>query len=221
MPFILYILAGLALLGVIIGLIWRGSKRHSPLPCPSWLGWIVERDNPLFKVNSAREIIPHLHLQAGMKVLDLGCGPGRLTIPIAKLVGPSGRVTAFDLQEQMLRRVRKKAEREKLANIEFIPGAVGEGKLGKDRFERVLLVTVLGEIPEKQAALHEIFACLKPGGLLSITEVIADPHFLTRRKVRQVVGAAGLQETEFFGNRVSYTINWQKPKVGEWTTSSS
>jgi ubiquinone/menaquinone biosynthesis C-methylase UbiE len=128
-------------------------------------------------------------------------------------------VTAFDLQEKMLKRVREKAGREKLANIEFIPGAVGEGKLGRDRYERVLLVTVLGEIPDRQAALQEIFACLKPGGLLSITEVIADPHFQTRRKVREVVGAAGFQEAEFFGNRVSYTINWMKPNLddGRWS----
>jgi ubiquinone/menaquinone biosynthesis C-methylase UbiE len=145
-----------------------------------------------------------------MKVLDLGCGPGRLTLPIARQVGPTGRVTAFDLQEEMLRRVRAKADREKLDNIEFVQGAVGEEKLGKEEYDRVLLVTVLGEIPDQPAALQEIFACLKPGGLLSITEVILDPHFQALGKVRKVARAAGFQEAEFFGSRISYTINFEK-----------
>jgi ubiquinone/menaquinone biosynthesis C-methylase UbiE len=215
---ILYILAGLILLGAIIALAWRGSGRRSPIPCPSWLGWVVELNSPFLKINRASEIIEHLHLQSGMMVLDLGCGPGRLTIPTAKLVGTTGRVTAFDLQDKMLQRVREKTEKEKLTNIEFIQGAAGEGKLGKDRYDRVLLVTVLGEIPDRQAALQEVFVCLKPGGIVSITEVIADPHFQTRRKVRELAGAAGFQEAEFFGNRISYTINWMKPGMddGRW-----
>jgi ubiquinone/menaquinone biosynthesis C-methylase UbiE len=210
MPLALYILAGLALAGILAIGFWRGFFHHSPLPCPSWLGWLVERDNPLFKVNSARAILPHLDLQVGMKVLDLGCGPGRLTIPIARQVGPEGRVTAFDLQEQMLQRVREKAGREKLDNIEFMQGAIGEGKLGKGEYDRVLLVTVLGEIPDQPAALQEIFTCLKPGGICSITEVIADPHFQALGKVRKVVRAAGFREAEFFGSRISYTINFER-----------
>ena len=146
-----------------------------------------------------------------MKVLDFGCGPGRLTVPVAKQIGPSGTATAFDIQPEMLERVRAKAGQDKLVNIEYIQGAAGQGKLKKNEYDCVLLVTVLGEIPDKATAIKEIFESLKSGGLLSITEVIADPHFQTRKKVLEVVSSVDFKETGFFGNPISYTINFGKP----------
>ena len=182
MPFILYIFIGFICVIVIIALIWRVSSGYWSITCQTWLSWLVELDNPILKNNSAREIIPHLHLQSGMKVLDFGCGPGRLTIPVAKQVGSSGTVTAFDIQLEMLERVRAKADQEKVSNIEYAQGAAGEEKLQKNEYDCVLLVTVLGEIPDKGTAIKEIFESLKLGGILSITETIADPHFQTRKR---------------------------------------
>ncbi len=207
----LYIIFGVGILLVLVAIIWRLSSLRSSIPCPTWLGWLVELDNPLFRNNSAREIIRHLALEPGMTVLDFGCGPGRLTIPVAKRVGSGGKVTAFDIQAGMLQRVRSKAAAEKLDNIRFVQGGAGEGKLGREQYDRALLVTVLGEIPDRQTALAEIFDSLKHGGILSVTEVIADPHFQRRDSVRRVATAAGFVERAFFGNRVSYTINFEKP----------
>ncbi len=207
----LYIIFGVGILLALVAIIWRLSSLRSSIPCPTWLGWLVELDNPLFRNNSAREIIRHLALEPGMKVLDFGCGPGRLTIPVAKRVGSGGEVTAFDIQAGMLQRVRSKAAAEKLDNIRFVQGGAGEGKLGCEQYDRALLVTVLGEIPDRQAALAEIFDSLKHGGILSVTEVIADPHFQRRDSVRQAATAAGFVERAFFGNRVSYTINFERP----------
>jgi SAM-dependent methyltransferase len=161
--FILYAGIGLICIVIIIAVIWRFSSNRASIPCPSWLGWLVELDNPILKNNSAREIISHLDLRPGMKVLDFGCGPGRLTIPVAKQVGPSGTVTAFDIQSAMLERVRVKAAHENLGNIEFVHGAAGEGKLSNHQYDRALLVTVLGEIPDKKTLMKEIFDSSKPG----------------------------------------------------------
>ena len=74
-----------------------------------------------------------------------------------------------------------------------------------------LLVTVLGEIPDRKAVLAEIFDSLKPDGILSVTEVIADPHFQRRESVTSAAKSVGFVEGAFFGNRIAYTINFEKP----------
>ena len=202
---------GILIIFAIIAIVWRQSSRRSSIPCPSWLGWMVELDNPFFRNNRAREIIRHLELEPEMQVLDFGCGPGRLTIPVAKQITPGGSVTAFDIQEGMLQRVREKAQVENVDNIQFIHGAAGEGKLGHGVYDRVLLVTVLGEIPDQKTALAEVFEGLRSGGILSVTEVIADPHFQRHDNVRSVAESVGFKEKIIFGHRFSYTINFEKP----------
>lgn len=208
---LMYLVLGVIVLLIIIILAWRFASDRSSLPCPVWLSWLVELDNPVFQNDRARNIIQHLDLQTGMNVLDFGCGPGRLTIPIAKQIGPAGQVTAFDIQAEMLNRNRAKAMSENLNNIQFVQGGAGEGKLEHNIYDCVLLVTVLGEIPNKDAALKEIFDALKPGRILSITEVIADPHFQSRASVLRRTNAVGFVEKNFFGNGLSFTINFEKP----------
>ena len=88
---------------------------------------------------------------------------------------------------------------------------MGEAKLEKNQSDRALLVTVLGEIQHREAALREIYDALKPGGILSITEIIFDPHFQSRSSVKRIANAIGFQEKNFFGNRFSYTIQFKKP----------
>lgn len=190
--------------------IWCLASRNSSLPCPTWLGWLVELDNPFTKTKRASEIIKRLDLQPGMKVLDSGCGPGRLTIPIAKQVGSGGEVFAVDIQPGMLQRTKEKAHKENLKNIQFIQSASGESKIGTDKFDRALLVTVLGEIPEREKGLKEIFNALKPGGILSITEIIFDPHFQQRKTVISLATQIGFKEKQFFRNSMAYTLNLEK-----------
>jgi ubiquinone/menaquinone biosynthesis C-methylase UbiE len=214
LPFFYIVLGFIVLLG-LIAIIWRFSSLRSSMPCPTGLSWLVELDNPFFKNNSARAIIQHLALEPGMNVLDFGCGPGRLIIPVAKQIGPTGQVTAFDIQSGMLQRVQAKALAENLDNIQYIQGGDSGGKLGHNQYDRVLQVTVLGEIPDRKAALADIFDTLKPGGILSVTEVIADPHFQRRDSVTRAANSVGFVESAFFGNRISYTINFEKPKATE------
>lgn len=207
----LYYFLALAALLLIVFTAWRLASRRETLPCPTWLGWLVELDNPLFRNNSARAIIQHLDLRPGMKVLDFGCGPGRLAIPVAKEIGPRGEVTALDIQPGMLQRTREKAQAANLGNIRYLQAGAGEGKLAHGEYDRALLVTVLGEIPNRDAALREIFDALKSGGVLSITEVIADPHFQRRSTTRALAGVVGFKEKECFGNRLAFTLNLEKP----------
>ncbi len=169
--------AGYVLLGsfgviALVAIIWRVASRGRSVPCPASLSWLVELDSPFTKTNRAAVIVERLDLQAGMAVLDVGCGPGRLTIPLARKVGPQGEVVPMDMQGRMLQRAQQKARAANLTNIRFLQAGAGEGKLGRDRFDRALLVTVLGEIPNRQTALREIFDALKSGGILSVTAAL-------------------------------------------------
>jgi ubiquinone/menaquinone biosynthesis C-methylase UbiE len=114
----------------------------------------------------------------------------------------------------MLSRAQDKAIAANLTNIRFLQVGVGEGKLEPNQSDRALLVTVLGEIPDRPAALKEIFDALKPGGILSVTEIIFDPHYQRRSTILRLAAAVGFQEKTFFGNRFAFTLNLEKPKSG-------
>lgn len=202
----LYIILGLVGVGILVAFIWR----RDALPCPTWLGWMVEMDNPFTKVNRARVIVGGLDLAPGMKVLDAGCGPGRLTLPLAETVRQQGEVTALDIQDGMLARVRAKVQEAGLRNVKFLHAGLGDGKLPQAYFDRAVLVTVLGEIPDQMKALKEIHRALIPGGVLSVTEVIFDPHFQRREAVLRMAGAAGFKEKNFFGGSLAYTMHLEK-----------
>lgn len=199
------VLAAVALLIgglVVICLVWR----YAALPCPWWMVPLLE--NPYFQLVAGAELLmDRAGIGPGMAVLDAGCGPGRLTVPIAKRVGEEGRVVALDRQPRMLRRLQRRVAEHGLANVETILGGLGEGQLPADRFDVVLLVTVLGEIPERAAALHEIRHALRAGGVLSVTEVLPDPHYQALARVRALAAETGLAEQRLFEGRAGYTLN--------------
>jgi ubiquinone/menaquinone biosynthesis C-methylase UbiE len=196
---------------VLVAVAWRLASRRQSLPCPVWLGWLVELDNPFTKTNRAAFIIETLALLPGMTVLDAGCGPGRLTVPLARSIGPAGRVTALDIQPGMLARAKTKTEAAGLTNVEFVTAGLGDGKLPANHFDRVVLVTVLGEIPNSAAALADLFRALKHGGVLAIVEVIFDPHFQSRSSITNLAVSTGYRERAFFGHRLAYLIHFEKP----------
>lgn len=146
-----------------------------------------------------------------MKVLDAGCGPGRVTLPLAEAVGPEGEVVAVDVQDEMLTRVREKVDTAGLENVRYLQVELGSGRLPTNVFDRAVLVSVLGEIVDQSAALEKLYGALKPSGILSITEVIFDPHFQNGKSVRRLAQAAGFTEKAFLGKRLAYTIHVGKP----------
>jgi ubiquinone/menaquinone biosynthesis C-methylase UbiE len=191
-------------------LVWRMLSRRRSLPCPRWLGFFL--DNPI-AISEARKQIERAELQSGMDVLDIGCGTGRLTIPSARFVGPKGRVLAVDIQQDMLDTVQARGKENGLENIQIQKVVMGEGMFDKrDVFDRAFLTTVLGEIQNQLAALQEIYAALKPGGILSIAEILFDPHFQSLASVRARAQKAGFRYECKFGNRFDFTIHFVKPK---------
>ena len=195
---------------LVVCVAWRISSSERALPCPAWLGWLIGMDNPFAKIHHAKVIALHLELLPGMKVLDAGCGPGRVAVPIAEWVGVDGEVVAMDIQEGMLKQLEQKVSEKGLQNVIPLQGALGFGNLPRAHFDRALLVTVLGEIPDKESAMKELFDTLKPGGMLVITEMVFDPHFQRKAVVLKLASEAGFCVKENFGNALAYTIQLQK-----------
>jgi SAM-dependent methyltransferase len=166
MEMVAYIILSVVCITGLVLAFWHIGSRLFELPCPVWLRWMVEMENPFTKTCRAQTILEHLKIDSGMAVLDAGCGPGRLTIPIARRVGDQGRVIAMDIQEGMLARTKQKALAESLTNIDYLHAGLGQGALGSNRYDAAVLVTVLGEIPDRIAALKEIFDALKQGGIV-------------------------------------------------------
>lgn len=187
---------------VVTCVVWRVAS----LPCPWWLVPLLE--NPYFQVVAGAELLmDRAGIGPGMSVLDAGCGPGRMTVPISIRVGDAGRVVAFDLQPRMLRRLQRRIADHGLANVETVLGKLGEGRLPAAAFDVAVLVTVLGEIPDKAGALAEIRDALRAGGVLSITEVLPDPHYQSLGRVRALAAASGMREQGLFTGWAGYTIN--------------
>lgn len=145
-----------------------------------------------------------------MSLLDIGCGPGRITIPLARVTGTKGKVVALDTQKEMLKKVNAKAIEASLPYIKTAHTTIGarQPHFTSEQFDRITLVTVLGEIPNQQQALTEITPLLKPDGILSVTEIIFDPHFQRKKTIRSLAHASGLKETVCSGSWYAYTIHF-------------
>jgi SAM-dependent methyltransferase len=206
------------LVGVLVtgGITFRLAIGKRGKPCPATFWWILY--NPYTRlVAGADLVVERAGIEPGMKVLDAGCGPGRLTIPTAWAVETDGTVVALDVQAAMLAKVAAKAKSKGIRNVLTLEGGLGEGALDgyNETFDRALLVTVLGEVPDPAGAMAEIYRALKPGGVLSVTEMILDPDYLTRRTVLGLAESAGFRLNRDFGTWLAFTVNLVKPTDGD------
>lgn len=203
------ILLGLLLLGGLgaLVMVWR----YGGLPCPWWLVPLLE--NPYVEhVAGAPVLLEQAGIEPGMRVLDAGCGPGRLTLPAARRVGSSGRVVALDFQPRMLEMLARRVREAGLENVDIVRARLGDGALPSDTFDVALLVTVLGEIPLRLTALRELHRSLRPGGMLSVTEVLPDPHYQPLARVRALAREAAFLEHSLVSSWLSYTLNLTRPE---------
>lgn len=158
--------------------------------CPWWLVWTF--DNPLRRMVHDPELLLGELVRPGDTAVDVGCGSGYFTVPLARMVGPEGRVLAVDLQEEMLAGVRRRAERagvgERIRLHRCAPERLGvEGPA-----DLVLAFWMVHEVPDRPRFLDQLAALLRPGGRLLLAEPVL--HVSGREVERSVALAlaAGL-----------------------------
>ena len=109
-------------------------------------------------------------MRPGQTVVDLGCGMGYFSIPLARMVGPQGKVICVDVQQQMLDGLRRRAARAGVLS-QITLHRCEPTQLGlAEPADFVLAFWMLHEVPDQTAFLAEIAAYLKPNGCLLIVE---------------------------------------------------
>jgi ubiquinone/menaquinone biosynthesis C-methylase UbiE len=206
--FLRYSLA-VVVLSAALALLWQ---RRRPMMHPPRLTFLFENSLVNAFVGPER-LIQRLDLAPGMRVLDAGCGPGRLTIPLARAVGPDGEIVALDGQREMLGELERRLEAEGIRNVLPVRAVLGEGVLGEGGFDRVVLAMVLGEARDRREAARELYAALRPGGVLSVTEIFGDPDHRRPATIQREVEAAGFRLARRFGGFPAFTLNFEKPRT--------
>lgn len=132
-------------------------------------------DNLLRRLLQSPVKIAGPYLNKGDTVVDLGCGPGFFTLPMAELVGPSGRVIAVDLQQEMLDLVSAKLERfknrSKLAEVKLHRCGEHQIDLAESiKADFVLAFYMVHETPDQRFFFEQIRKLLKPTGTCLVVE---------------------------------------------------
>ncbi|MBM3675349.1 MAG: methyltransferase domain-containing protein [Actinobacteria bacterium] len=117
--------------------------------------------------NSAAYLLPHL--EPGQHVLDVGCGPGTITLDLAALVTP-GTVTGIDRAAEVVAQAAQAAAAAHTDNVAFAVGDVYALDFDDDRFDVVHAHQVLQHLTDPVAALGETRRVLRDGGLLAVRD---------------------------------------------------
>jgi len=112
----------------------------------------------------------------GAKIADVGSADGFYTVRIAKAVAPTGRAFAVDINAAMLDKLRQRASRDNVSNVETILGDASDTRLPAGEMDAVLIRNAYHEMPEYRAILASVLRSLKPGGLLVVSEGIHDDN---------------------------------------------
>jgi ubiquinone/menaquinone biosynthesis C-methylase UbiE len=129
---------------------------------------------------------------------------------VARAISPDGTLEIFDVQQEMLDHTMQAAENAGLVNVVPRRGDARELPYENESFDGVFLVTVLGEITDRAAALRAIHRVLKPSGRLVVGELFGDPHMMTLSALRSEASEAGLSFDDRRGPVFGYFARFRR-----------
>jgi 2-polyprenyl-3-methyl-5-hydroxy-6-metoxy-1,4-benzoquinol methylase len=139
--------------------------------CPWWIGYLLA--SPLRRWGQDPGKILGPYIKEGMKVMDVGCAMGFFSLPLARMVGSTGQVVCIDLQEKMIKSLKKRAAKAGLSDrietrvcsrksleIDDIPGEI----------DFALAFAVVHEVPDSETFFTQVNQSMKPGSMLLVGE---------------------------------------------------
>lgn len=140
--------------------------------------------------NHGKVLIASLRIQPGERVLDIGCGTGRLGDYVANIVAPSGEVVGVD---PLPLRIDIAAKKHPLFKAQ-VGRAEDLSAFADATFDVVYLNSVFHWVPDKPKALREVLRVLKPGGRFGVNSADEDRPHQSATLVREAVREEGLTE---------------------------
>ena len=197
-------LLALALLALVGGALWW---RKHPSACPYGQRFWVEAPHPLITRERLRAVLAP---RDGERILEIGPGTGYYTLELADWVG-TGAVEILDIQQEMLDHTMARAAERGVGNLTPTRGDAATLPYPDARFDAVVMITTLGEIPDRESAISEIVRVLRPGGRLVVGELFGDPHFTTPGDLERLGRASGLRLEERSGPWIGFFARLIKP----------
>src|SRR5262249_48170390 len=150
-------------------------------------------------------IVSSLALKPGQNVADIGAGPGILSVPMAKAVGPGGKVYAVEIDKDYFPHITKRAEAEHVTNVVNVLGAFTDPRLPARDVDVALFHDVLHHIEDRAGYLKATATYMKPNGRIAIVELPPtgshkdDPSLIvTKDQVKGWMADAGFSPLQEF-----------------------
>jgi ubiquinone/menaquinone biosynthesis C-methylase UbiE len=209
----LSIAAGLTILGLTTYTIawFKMAIVHRPIS-PAAALFI---DNPLRRMmQPPGKVVNWINIQDGMKVLEIGPGPGTFTTEAARRVGTRGQLFAVDIQQAIISRLNKRLTRKGMGNVTTQMVDAAELPYPNNMFDRIFMIAVVGEIAKKDKTFAQISRVLKGDGLLAVGEFLQDPDYTRRKTMLRLAGSAGFDLVSSYQGTFHYLLTFRKNGKG-------